>query len=435
MRFYRLFSILLSLMLAPLVRGQTLEWVASAGNEPYPGNEAYAGLLQGRDGNLYGTTFNSVFKLSTNGVVTTLSSAFDFIRGVLIEESDGVFYGTSFNGGSFDRGTIFKITSDGTVTTLFDFNSSFTNGFNPRSGLIRGNDGDYYGTTTSGGTGFIHGTIFKMTTNGILTTVLKFEGTNGSFPRAGLTLGTDGNFYGTTERGGINNSGTVYKLTPDGVLTTLHSFNFLDGSYPVAGLIENDDGNFYGITAMGGNFQNLGTVFKITTNGLLTTLAIFNGTNGTLPYSTLLKASDGNFYGTSYGGGANTNYGTIFKLTPAGTFSTVFSFTATNSLNPGSNPVAGLMQARDGNLYGITQYGAYIFRIVMPVSLISRVSGSELVLSWPTNALGFILQSAADLNSPTNWIDSTNSPTVVGAQFTVTNSISASAQFYRLKKP
>jgi uncharacterized repeat protein (TIGR03803 family) len=271
-----------------------------------------------------------------------------------------------------------------------------------------------------------------MTTNAILTTVFKFEGTNGSFPR-GLTLGTDGNFYGTTERGGTNNSGTVYKFTPDGVLTTLHSFKLVNGRFPVGGLVENDDGNFYGTTAWGGagNFDDVGTVFKITTNGSLTTLAIFNGANGAYPYSKLLRASDGNFYGTTSAGGANTNYGTIFKLTPAGTLSTVFDFNTHNR----ANPSAGLMQARDGNLYGITYYGAYIFRIVMPVNLNSWVSGNELVLSWPTNHVGFTLQSSMDLNSSTNWIDFTNAPAVVGAQFTVTNSISASARFYRLKKP
>jgi len=161
------------------------------------------------------------------------------------------------------------------------------------------------------------GTIFKITPGGVLTTVVSFNGTNGSHPYAGLIQATDGNFYGTTYNGGADyttpssGSGTAFKLTPDGVLTTLVFFNGTNGSRPYAGLAQGSDGNFYGTTVLGGVNDN-GTVFRLTPGGGLTTLVSFNGMNGSRPFARLVQGSDGNFYGTADGGGLGG--GTIFRL-------------------------------------------------------------------------------------------------------------------------
>jgi len=155
---------------------------------------------------------------------------------------------------------------------------------------------------------------------------------------------SDGNFYGTTFRGGANGYGMVFKITPGGTLITLHSFNGTDGSYSQAGLVQATDGNFYGTTSGGGTNcypYECGTVFKITPNGTLTTLYNFcsqsNCSDGDNPTAALVQATDGNFYGTTEGGGASGNCGshgcgTLFKITPGGMLPTVhasISLTAT----------------------------------------------------------------------------------------------------------
>ncbi len=188
----------------------------------------------------------------------------------------------------------------------------------PKAGLVQGSDGNFYGTTEYGGASG-SGTVFQMTPAGVLTTLVLFNGTNGSHPSAALAQGSDGNFYGTTAYGGTNgNKGTVFQMTPAGALTTLVSFNGTNGSRPVAGLVQGSDGNFYGTTLLGGA-NNHGTVFKMTTGGVLTTLVSFNGANGLSPFAPLVQGSDGNFYGTTAGGNGYWlndgygGYGTVFQ--------------------------------------------------------------------------------------------------------------------------
>src|SRR5665213_2244172 len=174
-----------------------------------------------------------------------------------------------------------------------------TNGTVPVAGLVAGQDGNFYGTTTNGGTNGGYGTVFKVTTSGVLTTLVSFNNTDGVNPQAGLTMGNDGNFYGTTVSGGTNGGwGTVFKVTTNGVLTSLVSFNNTDGSYPRGTLMLGNDGNLYGTTYFGGS-NSLGTVFKVTTNGVLASLVSFNGANGANPSAGLTLGSDGNFYGTT----------------------------------------------------------------------------------------------------------------------------------------
>jgi uncharacterized repeat protein (TIGR03803 family) len=166
----------------------------------------------------------------------------------------------------------------------------------------------------------VHGQTF--------TTLVSFTATNGRTPSpVPLTLGTDGNLYGTTSDGGANGVGTFYKITPAGALTVLYSFANSDGIIIEGSLIQTTDGNFYGTNTLDGA-NNEGTVFKITPNGSLTTLYSFGSspTDGTSPNGALVQGKDGNFYGMTAGG-----YGTLFKVTPGGTFTTLYSFSVSGA--------------------------------------------------------------------------------------------------------
>jgi uncharacterized repeat protein (TIGR03803 family) len=223
-------------------------------------------------------------------------------------------------------------------------------------GLIQAQDGNLYGVTGLGGTG--SGSVYKVTAGGALTTLHSFNGSDGLLPAARLVQGADGNLYGLTDIGGTSSQGTVFKMTPSGTLTTLHSFTAgADGANPVVGLTLGSDGNLYGTTTTGGAHGD-GTAFKITPTGTLTTLYAFcsaaNCADGNTPYSGLLQGADGNFYGTTTLGGA-TNHGTIFQLTPAGALTTLYSFTGAAD---GERPNGSLTQDAKGNLYGVTSGAA-----------------------------------------------------------------------------
>jgi uncharacterized repeat protein (TIGR03803 family) len=285
----------------------------------------------------------------------------------LIQGADGNLYGTTGAGGTYDQGTVFKVTPAGTLTTLYSFCSktNCTDGSGPQAGLVQAANGDFYGTTYTGGTKNL-GTVFKITSTGQLTTLHSFAGVpkDGAYPEAPL-MQYGGNFYGTTLEGGTttvngytSSTGTIFEITPGGNLTILHSFcsqtNCADGSEPEAGLVEYD-GNFYGTTSFGA-----GTVFKITPAGQLTTLYTFcsqNGcTDGQSPSSGLVQGTGGNFYGTTYLGGAE-GAGTVFEINPAGNLTTLHSFCSKTNCTDGAYPIAGLIQATDGNFYGTTQIG------------------------------------------------------------------------------
>jgi uncharacterized repeat protein (TIGR03803 family) len=347
-------------------------------------------LVQGADGNLYGTTeydgkgfAGTVFKISREGLLATLhnfcsQSCNDgaYPMAGLTLATDGNFYGTTSSGGSntcfgTGCGTVFKIDpAFGTLTTLYNFCSqpNCADGATPYAGLVQAEDGNFYGTTFSGGGGGCNstlsagcGTVFKITLAGTLTMLHSFDVTDGASPYAGLVQAKDGSFYGTTFGGGANDLGTIFKTTPDGILTTLHSFDHTDGDSPQAGLIQATDGSFYGTTANGGSSNNCpggcGTVFKFTPGDGLKTLYNFKGSDGLYPYSALVQATDGNMYGTTALGGdlacdgsPSHGCGTIFKITPAGNVTTLHSF----DLPYGVGPFAGLVQATNGNFYGAT---------------------------------------------------------------------------------
>ena len=348
---------------------QFLSTASSSVPPEYPS----AALVEGSDGNFYGTTEyggasgkGTVFEATPAGVLTTLVS-FNGTNGshpvaALVQGSDGNFYGTTYGGGASGCGTVFKMTPAGGLTTLVSFNG--TNGSYPVAALVQGGDGNFYGTTILGGTNNF-GTVFKMTSVGELTALVSFSGINGSSPFAALVQGTNGNFYGTTAggngywsgSGSAYSYGTVFQVTPGGLLTTLRVFTGANGYKPQAGLVQGIDGNFYGTTAYGGNLSvnadyGFGTVFKMTPAGVLTTLDSLSGANGSHTLSGVVQGSDGNFYGTTAGGGAG-GAGTVFKMTPAGTLTTLVTFHGPD----GNSPQAPLVQGTDGNFYGTTTYG------------------------------------------------------------------------------
>lgn len=261
----------------------------------------------------------------------------------LVQGKDGDFYGTALGGSFSDAGTVFKIDPDGQPDFVVPM--AITNGRTP-SGLILGSDGNFYCAAQSGGP-YERGTIFRMTPLGKLTVVAVFDGTNGVSP-SDLLQGTDGNFYGTTQYAtypSCMGNGSVFKMSPAGEITTLFTFSGTNGMMP-SSLTQGLDGNLYGTTAYGGPgysgsmFVN-GTVFQITTNGVLTTLWNFSGGDGTYPES-VIQASDGNLYGAAYYGGSN-NLGTLFRLTTNGTFSIMHSFSPFGTMgnnSDGANPTA-----------------------------------------------------------------------------------------------
>jgi uncharacterized repeat protein (TIGR03803 family) len=371
-----------------------------------------ASLIEGFDGNLYGTTAGggaygqgTIFKMTLGGTLTTLYSFCVQANcpdgqapNQLTQGADGNFYGTTQSGGAYNApfngnlcpagcGTVFKITAQGSLTTLHSFCSTPTtttpmscaDGNLPLGPLVQATDGNFYGVTLYGGAAVydFSGTVYKITPQGVFTILYSFCAnetacSDGSSPVA-LFQATDGSLYGAS--GGGNGAidglpsgyGTIFKITLGGTLTTLYKFcaqnNCPDGAGPER-LIQATGGNLYGITGGGGGNQ-AGTVFEITTGGELTTLYSFcpqgfpNCADGLYPQDSLDQASDGNFYGVTRQGGTR-GYGTVFKVTPGGTLSTLYSFCAQSPCPEGFFPESGLTQATDGNFYGSTPSGGLI---------------------------------------------------------------------------
>jgi uncharacterized repeat protein (TIGR03803 family) len=299
----------------------------------------------------------------------------------LVQATNGNLYGTTYYGGAKDSGEVFEITPSGALTILHSFcsKSGCADGEYTYAVPIQGTDGNFYGTTYLGGSKEL-GTVFKITPSGTLTTLHTFDGTDGSQPLAGLVQASDGNFYGTTYMGGSQGNGEIFKITPSGTLTTLHSFcsrtACKDGRNPFAGLVQGTDGNLYGTTLEGGA-KGFGTVFKVTPNGTLTTLHSFctqsGCPDGQFPQTGLVQASNGNLYGTTITGGTYGD-GTIFEITTSGAFTTLYNVCSQSGCPDGNYLYAGLIQATDGNLYGIMDVGGAngsgtIFKITLSGTL------------------------------------------------------------------
>lgn len=363
-----------------------------------------AALIQGTDGNFYGTNEMIAYKINSSFNFTQLaqlSTSPVAPISSLIQASDGNYYGiSSYNMGSiYDTGTVFKMNSSGNVSNLYTFpypTSGVTAGSWPWAGLIQGTDGTFYGTTYAGGNlsctpfgygvpaygpfdynptaGYGCGTVFRMDSSGNVTVLYSFSGqSDGNFPQASLIQGSDGSLYGTTSAGGAHGYGTIFKISTSGIMKTLHSFSGADGNGPVAALLQAADGNLYGTTSS--NSSGGGEAFRIDTAGNnFTILHTFSGVDGFFPVAPLIQGSDGSFYGTTWAGGdltcgsyyynVGSNYpypraggcGTVFKMDSAGNITVLHAFEEPQS-GDGNAPYAGLLFGKDGYLYGTTYYG------------------------------------------------------------------------------
>ena len=381
--------------------------------------------------------------------------------------SGNTLYGAADRGGSSGNGTVFKVNTDGTgFTNLHSFTARHapyhtnSDGANPCAGLILSGN-TLYGTALEGGSSG-NGTIFKVNTNGTgFTTLYSFTAldiatdttnSDGAWPYDGLIL-SGNTLYGTAYGGGTSGNGTVFAVNTNGTgFTNLHSFTALasttnsDGVGPYAGLILSGSNTLYGTASAGGSSGN-GTVFAVNTNGTgftnlysFTALDIATDTtnsDGANPCAGLILSGN-TLYGAADRGGSSGN-GTILKVNTDGTgFTTLHSFTAlaSNTNSDGANPYAGLILS--GNtLYGTAQYGGSsgngtVFALSLVPSLGIAVTDNQVVLSWPTWARNYGLQTTTNLVSAAFWTTVSPGPVVVNGQNVVTNPISGTQHFYRL---
>lgn len=274
--------------------------------------------------------------------------------GGLVRDTAGNLYGTTYGGGKAGLGTVFKLDSTGKETVLHNFTGK-TDGAYPWSGLFRDTAGNLYGTGEAGGK-FHYGAMYKVSPTGTETVLYSFPGLKGGgFPFAAPVRDSAGNTYTTLWKGGARGYGGVFKLTPTGKGSVLYSFQGLtDGGYPYDNLILDSANNLYGTTYWGGTSAEAGVVFKVAPTGKETVLYKFTGgDDGGNPWSSLVRDSAGNLYGTTFSGG-KAGYGVVFKLDTSGTETVLHSFQGGND---GENPVAGLTMDASGNLFGTTFYG------------------------------------------------------------------------------
>jgi uncharacterized repeat protein (TIGR03803 family) len=409
----------------------------SFGSITNDGARPYSGLVQGSDGNFYGTTLvggasgsGTVFRISATGSYSNLYSFDNLPDGQqpftgLVQGSDSNFYGTTQYGGASGNGTVFRISATGTYSNLYSFANS-PDGRRPFAALVQGCDGNFYGTTLVGGASG-SGTVFRISPAGSYSNLHSFGSiaNDGATPQAGLVQGNDGNLYGTDAGGGAHNIGTVFWISATGGYSNLYSFGSItnDGAYPLACLAQDGDGNFFGTTAYGGGTNFLGTVFRISSTGSYSNLYSFQRDNdGANPQAALVHGSDGNFYGM-------TPAGTVFRISPAGNYSNLYRFGGI------AIPQAGLVQGSDGNFYGTTSYGGThgggtVFKLTVPLNPLAneisqiQLSGPHIIFSIPSVAgETYQLQFSSSMQ-PTNWVNVpgvslTNS---IGALLTLTNS-------------
>jgi uncharacterized repeat protein (TIGR03803 family) len=347
------------------------------------GSQPQGALVQTTNGGFYGTTpdggangVGTVYRITPSGTLTTVhsfngtdgSAPFD----ALIQATDGNLYGTTYFGGASGEGTVFRMTLSGTVITLHSFDAS--DGANPYGGLVQGTDGNFYGTATDGGS-LGGGTAYEITPGGAFTVLHNFTGAvdDGAYPYPTLIQASDGNFYGTTFSGGGAFEGTVFRMTPGGTVTVIHSFCLAgipcpDGGNVQAGLVQATNGNLYGMVVRGGSttctlngYDGCGTIFEISLSGTFATLHRFDVTDGGGPVASLIQAKNGNLYGVTPYGGTNDvcsgGCGTIFEITPAGMFASLYSFCSESGCADGSFPVGNLIQGTNGRMYGTTGLG------------------------------------------------------------------------------
>jgi uncharacterized repeat protein (TIGR03803 family) len=357
------------LLCAGIAGAQTVTTLYNfVGGKKSGANPWYVTLVQGTNGQLYGTTYNggsnglgTFFEITTSGTFTLLHSftgtATDGASptGGLTLGTDGNFYGTTQMGGTSLQGTVYKMTTAGTITVLHSFNSVFDGSF-PWGPPIEGTDGNFYGTA-SGGKGQ-DGLVYKITTSsGAYSTIYTFVGTTGVSPIAPPTQGTDGNLYIPVSLGGTSECGTIVKLTTAGVLQSSYDFPCgAGGAFPIGPLVQASNGNFYSTTQDGGT-EGEGTIYQVTTSLGVTVLHSFGALfgDGEYPGAGLLLATDGNYYGSTAEGGSFDD-GTLFNTTVGGIYSDLYSFNNSANLIQMA-PLSPPVQNTSGVLYGVTEFG------------------------------------------------------------------------------
>jgi uncharacterized repeat protein (TIGR03803 family) len=414
----------------------------------YPGS----GLVQDAAGNLYGTTRSGgpgpdpgvVYKITPQWTFSVLTGAGGgVIYAPVLLASDGNLYGVAYGGG--DDGHAFRISTNGTNFAMLYTFCSQTNcvdGAHPLGGLVEGADHNFYGTTTRGGTSD-DGTVFRLTPAGAYTVLHSFGGaSDGTNPRGKLLLASDGYLYGTTNLGGAGDDGTVFKILPDGSNFTV-VFAFCNrscsaGASPESGLIEASDGNFYG-TAGGSGQYGRGTVYRLSPAGQATALYAFcNCGDGSNPYSDLLLASDGNFYGTTYIGGSN-NEGTVFELTGPPVISTTTMLTTAPNPSHLDQTVAmtATVHAQSGTPTGnmvFSSDGAQIGTValisgVAVLNYFALTMGTHSIVAVYQGGGGFsgstsnTVQQVVELPASTTTVTSTPNPSIGGQQVTMTATV------------
>jgi uncharacterized repeat protein (TIGR03803 family) len=374
------------------------------------GGDPFQTLVQGTDGNLYGFAAGSakspaeVFKVTLAGTIIPLVTSEDLFQGdpgplLSVLGADGNFYGTTMVGGTQNGGTVFQMTPDGQLTTLYNFCETplpcSSGGAYPMNGVIQGSDGNFYGTTpTESPSSF--GAIFQLTLGGVLTTLYGFnEAEFGGYRSDGpLIEGTNGNFFGLDSNGNI-----AFTVTPQGEFAILHNFCCANGGYPVGPLVQTTDGNLYGEALAGGLSNRMecgvigcGTIFRMTPEGWFRTIYSFcagehSCPSGSWPTGGLTLGSDGNLYGITLNGGGPYRLGTIFRVTPNGALTTLHHFVTTDGYGP-----SGLVQATNGMFYGAMAGSAssccgsiYSLSVGLPpfvktVPTIGSVGGAVIIL-------------------------------------------------------
>ena len=357
------------------------------------------GLVLASDGNFYGTARRGgqrgdgiVFRASPTGGATTIYSFCAdtptctnglFPEGELIQGSDGDLYGTAANGGLHNAGIVFKITLSGVFTKLYDFCSqpNCADGLRPGTGLVEARNGLFYGTTLGAGANGSGGTIFRISSSGKLSTLYSFcaqpNCADGANPLTSLLPATDGNMYGATGSGGLVDGtcsagcGTIFRIPLSGApLTVVHAFTSSEG-VQVQKLIQATDGSFYGTARLGGS-SNLGTLFKMDAAGSVSVL--FNFCNAAACHSStnpvgLIQSTNGLFYGTTMGPGN----GTLFT----------YGYPPFITMTPSFGPVGTMVKIYGSDLSGATEVTfnggvSATFTIVSPGEIDTSVPAGAL---------------------------------------------------------
>ncbi|HEY0256987.1 MAG TPA: choice-of-anchor tandem repeat GloVer-containing protein, partial [Candidatus Methylacidiphilales bacterium] len=391
------------------------------GSTPSDGFVPNGTLVQDSDGNFYGTTqfdpgnYGVLYRITPQGAESvvhhfgdgTISYDGKYPLSGAIKAADGNLYGSTSNGGNTLNGAVYKMTPQGIVSTMYSVTAGHL-GTQLASPVVQGTDGNFYGTAQFGSS-VGDGALFKLTPQGVATLLHSFgDGSvayDGAYPVNAMIQGPDGNFYGTTPSGGSAGLGTLYRVTPQGVMTILHHFGdgsvTNDGASPQSALLAGSDGNLYGTTDAGGSAQK-GTLFTFSPQQGVTILHSFGdgsvANDGTAPQAALIQLSDGNYYGTTSAGGS-AGYGTIFSITPQGSVTILHSFADGSVASDGNDATTALTLGTDGFLYGTTTNGGTALNgIVFKFSLIAPLPAtSPLIVNSPQ-------QSTAAVNSPYTFV-------------------------------